>query len=823
MPRSAMSTLSELGGGAMADSTQDVQGAQSPAASDAAAIIAVQPSGAQGQERSHDAGKLKVFISYSRDDLKFADQLDAALSLTGFDVAIDRHGIDAGENWKRRLGQLIRDTDTVIFVVSPFSAGSEICAWEVEEALRLSKRILPVVCDPLNEAAPPPKLQDLNYIFFYDEPRAPGSGFGVGLARLVEALNTDVEWIREHTRLLARATEWNAYGRPKNRLLFGSVIADANAWAARRPKNAPGLTPLHLDYIRASEEGETLRTDEARQQLARIAAAQEERARALADIEAEQKRRARLQRVLVAGAVVVALGFATFAVFSWSLYLTAEARKNEAVALDARAVAQARLAEAKAQEAEEQKQQAQNNLAAARGAISTLVEVISETVQPIAQLDQVQSLIDQVRQMMNTFATFSKDPAFILQNARTLLILADIDSDRGQIGRMREEAETAFNDLAPLVKSGDLEARHQRARAYSFMGLAAWDSYKNEEARDLYTKGIDDLQQMLIAFPNDRSRWQWEASLSDLNQELGDVLLFRLADPEAALAAFEACHNERLRVREFGQHSRNVDVAIAWAENKFGDVQWRLGNIDAALNWFLSARDVFVGLGDHVWDNVRWPHELSLIYNDIGLANHRRSQFREADAAFEQAEALLVDVAKRDPNNLFRLSALAWTRDNRGEALMRLALQTNDRRALEIAKQILALALEIREKLHESAPDKLDYQLSVVDTKANIASAEAATKQLLGDHLAAAKTFQSAADFILDGYSARALRRPALLRAIDFLDLASLEYGRAHRGGEGRAVLTRALELARTNEPTLGNLYTDLAHGLLQHLNMMTS
>jgi len=154
---------------------------------------------------------------------------------------------------------------------------------------------------------------------------------------------------------------------------------------------------------------------------------------------------------------------------------------------------------------------------------------------------------------------------------------------------------------------------------------------------------------------------------------------------------------------------------------------------------------------------------------------------------------------------------------------MRLALQTNDRRALEIAKQILALALEIREKLHESAPDKLDYQLSVVDTKANIASAEAATKQLLGDHLAAAKTFQSAADFILDGYSARALRRPALLRAIDFLDLASLEYGRAHRGGEGRAVLTRALELARTNEPTLGNLYTDLAHGLLQHLNMMTS
>jgi WD40 repeat protein len=347
----------------MADSTQGAQGAQSPTAHNIPAITSAQTAGAQTKAGySHDSGKLKVFISYSRQDLKFADQLDAALSLTGFDVAIDRHGIDGGENWKRRLGQLIRDADTVIFVVSPTSARSEICAWEVDEALRLSKRVLPIVCDPLGNAEPSPKLQDLNYVFFYDEPSAPGSGFGVGLARLVEALNTDIEWVREHTRLLARATEWDESGRPENRLLFGSVIADAKAWAARRPKNAPELTPLHLDFIRASEEAETLRTNEAHQQLARIAAAQEERARALADKEVEQKHRARLQLFMVAGALVVALGFAAFGLFSWRLYLTSEARKNEAVESDARAVAQARIAEAEARVAEEQKQLARANL-----------------------------------------------------------------------------------------------------------------------------------------------------------------------------------------------------------------------------------------------------------------------------------------------------------------------------------------------------------------------------------------------------------------------------------------------------------------------------
>ena len=132
----------------------------------------------QTNRRVSQATKLKVFVSYSRDDLKFADQLDAALDLYGFESVIDRQGISGGEDWKRRLGGLIRDADTVVFVLSPTSARSEICAWEVEEALSLGKRILPVLCRPLDGANPPPRLEELNYIYFYDESDAPGSGFG---------------------------------------------------------------------------------------------------------------------------------------------------------------------------------------------------------------------------------------------------------------------------------------------------------------------------------------------------------------------------------------------------------------------------------------------------------------------------------------------------------------------------------------------------------------------------------------------------------------------------------------------------------------------
>ena len=195
-------------------------------------------------EGAREAGRLTVFLSYSRDDLNFADQLEAALQSQKYDVAIDRQGISGGEDWKARLGGLIRDADTVIFVLSPSSAGSELCKWEAEEASRLGKRIIPVPCRPLGDATVPPQLSALNYIFFYAEPRLPGSGFGTGLARLVSALDTDLDWLRERTRLLQRASEWDSAGRPN--------IGFSSETALLRPKCGPSvgrrMPPSRLRY-----------------------------------------------------------------------------------------------------------------------------------------------------------------------------------------------------------------------------------------------------------------------------------------------------------------------------------------------------------------------------------------------------------------------------------------------------------------------------------------------------------------------------------------------------------------------------------------------
>src|SRR5215470_11675972 len=102
--------------------------------------------------------KLKVFISYSRKDEDFAQDLLAGLEVAGFEPYLDKHDIAAGEDWEARLGRLIDGADTVVFVISPDAVASDRCAWEVERTAALRKRLLPIVWRRVDNAQVPPRL-----------------------------------------------------------------------------------------------------------------------------------------------------------------------------------------------------------------------------------------------------------------------------------------------------------------------------------------------------------------------------------------------------------------------------------------------------------------------------------------------------------------------------------------------------------------------------------------------------------------------------------------------------------------------------------------
>jgi WD40 repeat protein len=302
-----------------------------------------------GQREGDEFG---VFISYSRhDSLEFSKQLAIALEAFGYRAIIDLQGISGGEAWKARLSEMILDCDTVVFVLSPESAVSPICAWEVEQATQLGKRILPAIAMPLGAAKPPERLAQLNYTYFYPEPSVPDSGFGQGLARLNVALRSDLAWLREHRNILMRADAWDKTGRGPDRLLHGTALADAERWAASRPVTAPELTDLQREYISASRADEDTVTEAKRRELAErerlvmeAEAAKTEREQAQAAREAAQREalaasRRVVQRTQLGLGAALVLAAITGGVGLYALYQKSEALAQSQAAQQALKVA----------------------------------------------------------------------------------------------------------------------------------------------------------------------------------------------------------------------------------------------------------------------------------------------------------------------------------------------------------------------------------------------------------------------------------------------------------------------------------------------------
>lgn len=259
--------------------------------------------------------KSKVFVSYSRTDVAFADQLVELLTDREFEAILDRHDIDPAEPWKDRLGALIFSADTVVFVLTKSSAQSTYCVWEVEEATRLGKRIIPVVIEPLQDVEVPALLGARNFIYFYSSKQKPGSGFYAGSKELETALRMDLSWLRERTRLTEQAARWAARAMesesslPDNSsmLLRGNILAEAQEWAKSVPENEYVPEEV-IRFIDASNRAETLRIEETKKTLEdREAALKEAEAAVKAKVSAENGRRIASLVGFLASAVLLAL------------------------------------------------------------------------------------------------------------------------------------------------------------------------------------------------------------------------------------------------------------------------------------------------------------------------------------------------------------------------------------------------------------------------------------------------------------------------------------------------------------------------------------
>ena len=166
---------------------------------------------------------------------------------------VDLEDIAPSAVWMDNIKTAIANADSLIFFISPDSVTSQVCGIELNYAVDLSKRIVPVVIRDTPVEAVPAPLPDINWAFVRQ------GTFDADVARLVEILETDIERIHLHTRLLVRATEWETRGGDKSLLLRGAQLAEAEQWLAGQTDQKPTTTPAQGQFIAASRRAASRR------------------------------------------------------------------------------------------------------------------------------------------------------------------------------------------------------------------------------------------------------------------------------------------------------------------------------------------------------------------------------------------------------------------------------------------------------------------------------------------------------------------------------------------------------------------------------------
>ena len=193
----------------------------------------------------------KVFISYSRKDKAFVQKLNDALDNTGVQAWVDWEGIELASDWMATITSAIQGSDAFLFVISPDSLKSKVCAEELELGLKLNKKLIPILYrEPDKDSTMHEKLAATNWVYLRKQ-----DNFDETIPKLVESINTDLDWVREHTRLLERAIEWEKKNKNNSSLLSGTDLEEAERWmseAAAKPNRQ--VVAIQAEYIRSSRQ-----------------------------------------------------------------------------------------------------------------------------------------------------------------------------------------------------------------------------------------------------------------------------------------------------------------------------------------------------------------------------------------------------------------------------------------------------------------------------------------------------------------------------------------------------------------------------------------
>ena len=190
-----------------------------------------------------------VFISYSRRDKVFTQKLFEALKAANRTVWADWDSIPAASDWDAEIKEGIEQTESVLFLLSPEWIKSNECRKELIHAVTMGKRLIPILYQMVDPNEVPPELAKINWVYMRDT-----DDFDKSFQTLCSAMDTDLDWIKTHTRIQVRAVEWDKKKRDHSFVLRGKDLVVGEQFVSEAAGKSPEPTHLQGEYILASRK-----------------------------------------------------------------------------------------------------------------------------------------------------------------------------------------------------------------------------------------------------------------------------------------------------------------------------------------------------------------------------------------------------------------------------------------------------------------------------------------------------------------------------------------------------------------------------------------
>jgi tetratricopeptide (TPR) repeat protein len=600
--------------------------------------------------------KTRIFISYSRKDIEFANLLSSQLQESGYQAMLDKTDIAPGEPWQERLINLIKEADVVIFSVSPHSAASTVCQWEVNESAKLGKRILPVVLDPVDTGTLPEALTKLNFIFFTDQ------SFDDAFAKLKSALDTDLLWVRQHTRIGELALEWQANKKSSSRLLGSAALAQAENWIARHPEGVSQPTDLQRQYIAASRRGVNV-----------------------------------FQRLMLSGALVTA--FIAMGLMIWGYV-------NKLEADDQRAAAEA------------ERSKIQKTLDAVTIDTEDLALTLSQKFKGASGISpkiRIEVLEDALKIQQHLLDSAGSTTGLLLAKSETLNELSDAMRDNGDAQTALSKATESTLIMENLVKNDDANEALKRnlSVGYNVRGAAQLELGNYEAALKSYELDLGIAQNLLNLLPADFSRKD-DLAISEQQVGIVNYNLDHLAEARVHQQKAKDLLDELIKLQPTED---KFQLKLAKVYGFLAQIDEVEKNFESATKNFEKKFEILNALQAKHADDLDLKSELSLVHQRLGQvyasAGDKPTGLNHLLLALENAQKL----ADENPENLELRNELSVSNNLLGNFYF------DDKNLIE-ARKYYAADLKISHELADADAKNSEYQIGLAKSMLNAAHAE---------------------------------------------------------------------------------------------------